>query len=121
MSTVGSSVTDGGTIDLSVGDVELAGVQFLALTVGLEVVEENEEEAASLLGPGALIAVLDVVALGVTTETTVVLGEGDDGLVGNDVVEVLLGGDDVLASDGLGDGNALLEVNAEIRTRGHAA
>ena len=90
-------MTDGGTIDLSVGDVELAGVQFLALTVGLEVVEENEEEAASLLGPGALIAVLDAVALGVTTETTVVLGEGDDGLVGNDVVEVLLGGDDVHA------------------------
>ena len=54
--------------------------------------------------------------LGMTTNTTVVAGEGDGLLVGNNVVEILLSLDQRHMSDGTTDFTSVLEVDSEVGT-----
>ena len=54
--------------------------------------------------------------LGMTTNTTVVAGEGDGLLVGNNVVEILLSLDQRHMSDGTTDFASILEVDSEVGT-----
>ena len=59
--------------------------------------------------------------LGMTTNTTVVAGEGDGLLVGNNVVEVLLSLHQGHSLDGSTDLVSVLEVNGQVRTTSKAA
>lgn len=54
MSTVGTSPTLGGLVDLDVLDDEIAGVETLGVGVGLSVLEEVKEELGGLDGPAGL-------------------------------------------------------------------
>ena len=54
--------------------------------------------------------------LGMTTNTTIVAGEGDGLLVGNNVVEILLSLDQRHMSDGTTDFASILEVDSEVGT-----
>lgn len=54
MSTVGTSPTLGGLVDLDVLDDEVAGVETLGVGVGLSVLEEVKEELGGLDGPAGL-------------------------------------------------------------------
>ena len=117
MSTVGTTSHDGSVVDLNVRDLEIVDVKTLGLTVSLQVVDKNEEELASSFGPSALVTgSLDEVTLSVTTNTTVVAGEGDGLLVGNNVVEILLSLDQRHMSDGTTDFASILEVDSEVGT-----
>ena len=117
MSTVGTTSHDGSVVDLNVRDLEIVDVKTLSFTVSLQVVDEDEEELASSFRPSALVTgSLDEVTLSVTTNTTVVAGEGNSSLVGNDVIEISLSLDQRHVSDGTTDFASVLEVDSEVGT-----
>ena len=103
-------------------DAKVLHVQTLRLTVGLQVVQKDQEELAGSLGPSALISrSLDGVSLGVTTNTAVEAGEGNSLLVGNHIVKVFLGLEQRHVLDGSTHLVSVLEVHSQVRTAGLAA
>lgn len=54
MSTVGTSATLGGLVDLDVLDDEVAGVKTLGVGVGLGVLQQSEQLLSRLNGPASL-------------------------------------------------------------------
>ena len=117
MSTVSTTSHNGSVVDLNMGNLKILDIKTLGFTVSLQVVYEDEEELASSFGPSALVTgSLDEMTLGVTTNTTVVAGEGDGLLVGNNVVEIFLSLDQRHMSDGTTDFASILEVDSEVGT-----
>ena len=117
MSTVSTTSHNGSVVDLNVGNLKILDIKTLGFTVSLQVVYEDEEELASSFRPSALVTrSLDKMTLGMTTNTTVVAGEGDGLLVGNNVVEILLSLDQRHMSDGTTDFASILEVDSEVGT-----
>ena len=117
MSTVSTTSHNRSVVDLDVGNLKILDIKTLGFTVSLQVVYEDEEELASSFRPSALVTrSLDKMTLGMTTNTTVVAGEGDGLLVGNNVVEILLSLDQRHMSDGTTDFASILEVDSEVGT-----
>jgi hypothetical protein len=54
VSTVGTSATLGGLVDLNVLDDEVAGVKTLGIGVGLSVLQQTEQLLSGLDGPASL-------------------------------------------------------------------
>lgn len=54
MGTVGASAALGSLVDLDALDDQVAGVEALAVSVGLGVLQEVQEEAGGLLRPASL-------------------------------------------------------------------
>lgn len=54
MGTVGASAALVSLVDLDALDDQVAGVETLAVSVGLSVLQEVDEEASRLLGPAGL-------------------------------------------------------------------
>jgi hypothetical protein len=54
VSTVGTSATLGGLVDLNVLDDEVAGVKTLGVGVGLGVLQQSEQLLGGLDGPASL-------------------------------------------------------------------
>ena len=112
VSAVGAAAVVGGLVDLGVGDHEVLDVHGLGIGVGLGVGEEAEEELGSLLGVATRVS-LDLLARGVAADTVVVLGESNDLLVRDDVLEVGLSAAEGHAADGGAGGKGVLEGNAD--------
>lgn len=109
-------------VHLDVVDHQVLHVQSLRLSVGLQVVQEHQEELARRLGPSAQIAgSLHQVALGVTTDRSVVSTERNHVLVGDHVVEVLLGLHQGHSLDGSTHLMSVLEVDGQVGTASEAA
>ena len=113
VSAVGSSALLGGTVHLDVVNVQGLGVKALNLGVRLGVLEEVNNELARLLGPTSLGGAV-VLALSLTADTAEVHAEGDDVLVGDNVVHVALSSAEHQALDGVGSLNGVLEGKKEI-------
>jgi len=101
VSTVSAAAHLGGLVDLDVGDNKLINVEGLSSSVGLNVLEEIEEELAALLGP-ATERLTVLLSLRSTTGTIAIAGEGNDILVSEDVLEVELSLLEVHARDSSG-------------------
>ena len=122
VSTVGATSHHGSVVHLDVVDHQVLHVQSLRLSVGLQVVQEHQEELARRLGPSAQIAgSLHQVALGVTTDRSVVSTERNHVLVGDHVVEVLLGLHQGHSLDGSTHLMSVLEVDGQVGTASEAA
>lgn len=122
VSTVGATSHHGSVVHLDVVDHQVLHVQSLRLSVGLQVVQEHQEELARRLGPSAQIAgSLHQVALGVTTDRSVVSAERNHVLVGDHVVEVLLGLHQGHSLDGSTHLMSVLEVDGQVGTASEAA
>ncbi len=90
MGTVSAATDLGGLVNLDVRDVEGFNIQTLVLGVGLGVLEQVEQVAGGLLGP-ATLSPLVLGDLGVTGNTVAVATERNDVLVGDHILEELLG------------------------------
>ena len=109
-------------VHLDVVDHQVLHVQSLRLSVRLQVVQEHQEELARRLGPSAQIAgSLHQVALGVTADRSVVSAERNHVLVGDHVVEVLLGLHQGHSLDGSTHLVSVLEVDGQVGTASEAA
>lgn len=83
--------------------------------IGLNVGEQVEEGAGSLLGPRHFVTRgLVFLANGVSADTTGILGHGDSLLELQDVLQVGLGLADGLAHDRLSNLSGVLEVDSEV-------
>ena len=72
MSAVGATTHHGSLVHLHMADAKVLHVQTLRLTVGLQVVQKDQEELAGSLGPSALISrSLDGMSLSVTANTAI--------------------------------------------------
>ena len=98
VSTVSAAAHLGGLVDLDVRDNKLINVEGLSSSVGLNVLEEIEEELAALLGP-ATERLTVLLSLRSTTGTIAIAGEGNNILVSKDVLEVNLSLLEVHAGD----------------------
>jgi len=103
----------GGTVHLDVINDEVVCVQSLVLRVALGVLEHVEEELAGLERPTSLTGAVDG-GLSVATNTTHKPPEGDDLLLGDDVLQVGLGPVEGHLLDGLGRLPGVLEVAPEV-------
>ena len=122
VSTVGATSHHGSVVHLDVVDHQVLHVQSLRLAVRLQVVQEHQEELARRLGPSAQIAgSLHQVALGVTADRSVVSAERNHVLVGDHVVEVLLGLHQGHSLDGSTHLVSVLEVDGQVGTASEAA
>ena len=122
MSAVGATAHHGSLVHLHMADAKVLHVQTLRLTVGLQVVQKDQEELAGSLGPSALISrSLDGMSLSVTANTAIEAGERNSLLVGNHVVEVLLGLEQGHVLDGSTHLVSVLEVHSQVRTTRLAA
>ena len=122
VSAVGATTHHGSLVHLHMADTQVLHVQTLRLSVGLQVVQKDQEELAGSLGPSALVSrSLNGVRLGVTADTTVEAGERHGLLVGNHVVEVLLGLEQRHVLDSSAHLVSVLEVHSQVRATGLAA
>ena len=120
VSAVGATTHHGSLVHLHMADTQVLHVQTLRLSVGLQVVQKDQEELAGSLGPSALVSrSLNGVRLGVTADTTA--GERHGLLVGNHVVEVLLGLEQRHVLDSSAHLVSVLEVHSQVRATGLAA
>ena len=113
VSTVGTSAHVRGTVDLSTVDNEGVGVEALELSVALRVLEESEDKLGTL-GRPATLGNTPLLALGLASNATVETSEGDNLLLGLDVLEELLGTAKVHALDGT-DGLTRVLNNGKLR------
>ncbi len=100
MGAVRAAAEVGGTLGKSGRNVEGIDIKTLNLSVGLGVLQEAKDEVGALDGP-ATLGVTPLLALSLAADGTVVLGEGDDLLLGLDVLEEGNGTVHVHATDGL--------------------
>ena len=122
VSAVGATTHHGSLVHLHMADTQVLHVQTLRLSVGLQVVQKDQEELAGSLGPSALVSrSLNGVRLGVTADTTVEAGERHGLLVGNHVVKVLLGLEQRHVLDSSAHLVSVLEVHSQVRATGLAA
>lgn len=113
MSSVGSSSTADSSLDDDVADDTLFWVERLLESVGLEVVEQVEDVLAGLLGPSAIV-VTYVLAHSLATWTSSVLSEGNDALVGDNILDVLDSLEQVESLAGSGSLVRVLVVSSQV-------
>lgn len=109
-----------GLVALNVSQNKSVHIQRLGLGVGNQVLQQTDDNLGGLNGPTSL-SVLELLSLTGSSDTAVESSEGNASLLVNDGVEVL----DSLVHLGSSNGGAnfegVLEVNANIRTRGLAS
>ena len=122
-STVGSVCSSSaslGLVALNVGQDEIVNVERLGLSVGDEVLQKSNDNLGGLNGPTTL-GVLELLGLSSSTNTTVESAEWNASLLLDNSVEVL----DSISHSGSPDGGAdfegVLEVNADVGSRGLAS
>ena len=113
MGSVGSSSTADSSLDNDVADEAFFWVEGLLEGVGLEVVEQVEDVLAGLLWPSAIV-VTDVLAHSLAAWTSGVLPEGNDLLVGNHILDVLDGLEQVESLAGSGSLISVLVVGSQV-------
>merc|ERR1719429_388044 len=104
----------GGTVHLDVLNDQVVGVKTLALGI----LEHVEQELCRLHGPSALSSSMNLVGLGVPSYSSHETPEGDDLLLGNDILEVLGGPVKGHGLDGLGCLPCVLEVHPQVGALG---
>lgn len=117
LGSVGSSSSLLSLVHLHVGDDEFLQIQLLGLGVVLEVLQEREQVLDGLLGPGSL-GLLELGGLSLSSDTVGVLGERDDSLVLEDILEVLLDFLDGLSLHHLGGLPGSLEIDLDVVAAG---
>ena len=113
MSSVSSSSAADSSLSDDVADDALFWVEGVTCGVGLEVVQEVKDVLAGLLGPPT-IGVADVLAHGFAAWTTGVNSEWNDTLVGNDVLHVSDGLEQVHSLAGSGSLISVFEVSSQV-------
>merc|ERR550525_2060672 len=115
---VGSPPHLGGAVHLDVLNDQVIGVKTLVLGVALGVLEHVQQELGGLDWPPSLGGAVDLVGLGVTANASHEAPEGNDFLLGDDVLEVLGGPVEGHGLDGLGRLPRVLEVNSQVGALG---
>lgn len=113
MGAVGSAAAAARLVDLDMGDIEFLGLEALSLGVRLGVLEEAEDELTTLLGPAA-DGRRHILTLRVALDAQLEADEGDDLLLLNDVVQVLLGARESHMLDGGACLARIFEADAEV-------
>ena len=120
VSSVCSSSASLGLVALNVGQDEIVNVERLGLSISDEVLQESNNNLGGLNGPTTL-SVLELLGLSSSTNTTVESAEWNASLLLDNSVEVL----DSISHSGSPDGGAdfegVLEVNADVGSRGLAS
>ena len=113
--TVSSSAHLGGLVAVSMGDLDLLQFKAFGLGVGGDVGQQVQEGLGSLHGPRNLVTrSLILLANGMATNASSVLGERDGSLELQNLFQVLLGLADVQALDRVGDLTAVLVVDSQV-------
>jgi len=115
---VGSPPHLGSAVHLDVLNDQVVGVKTLVLSVALGILEHVEQELGRLHGPPALSGSMDLVGLGMPSNSSHETPERDDLLLGDDVLEVLGGPVKGHGLDGLGCLPCVLEVNPQVGALG---
>jgi len=116
---VGAATAGGGAVDLCVVQDAGVHVQALGLGVGHAVEEEVAVDGGGLDGPPALVAGgVDLLGHSLAADAAGVLDKGDDGLVLEDLVQVLEGLVGLHALGKGGDFSAVLVVDAQVGAAG---
>jgi len=102
-----------GSVNLDVGDSQITSVKSLNVGIGLEVLQETDDDLNGLLGPSAL-SESEFLSLAGTSDVASVASEGDAALVSEDVLEVGLGELDGHSLDGLGGLISILVMDSEV-------
>merc|ERR1712172_192121 len=100
----------GGAVHLDVLNDQVVSVQALVLSIALGVLEHVEQELSRLHWPPALSCSMNLVGLCVATNSSHETPEGDDLLLGDNILEVLGGPVEGHGLDGLGCLPCVLEV-----------
>ncbi len=120
VSSVSSSSASLGLVALNVGQDEIVNVEGLSLSISDEVLQETNNNLGGLNGPTTL-GVLELLGLSSSTNTTVESAEWHASLLLDNSVEVL----NSISHSGTSDGGAnlegVLEVNADVGSRGLAS
>jgi len=90
MGSVGSSSSADSSLSGNMRDLALLDIESLGLSVGLEVNEESSD-VLDRLGWESTVVMTDILAHGVSSWTTSVSSERNDGFVGGDIVHVIDG------------------------------
>ena len=118
VSSVSSSSSLGGLIDKDVGDNELFFFKTLDGGVGLEVLQQAEEDLGGLFGPSTKTVVSEFFSLGGSADTVSVSVEWDASSVGNNVLKVFNSDLETQTFDGHGSLIGVLEVDSDVTTAG---
>ena len=110
MGTVGAATHLRGLINLDVLDDNLVQGESLALSITLGILEETQEEMATLLGPSSLRHTPNL-SLSTTTNSTAEAAERYGLLVLHDVLQEALGLEELHALDGHSRLMGVLEMN----------
>lgn len=111
--TVSSAATEGGLVDLDVGNDKVLDVEALGVGVGLGVLEELSNELNGLNGPAG-VSGAELFALRGAADVTVVLAEGNGALLLRNSGKVLQSSLEVLTSNGLSGGLGVLKADTEV-------
>lgn len=111
--TVGSSAAGDSALSESVGDDTSVDIEFLALSVSLEVDEEFTNDLDGLLWPSSLL-VLEFFQHGVSASGTIEPSEWNNLLVLEDILQVSNGALDAQSLDGTSNFVSVLEVSSEV-------
>ena len=110
---VGSSAATDSALSGNVGDSALLGIEHLGLSVGLEVLQERDDDLAGFLRE-ATIVVAVVLAHGLASRTAGVAAERHDGLVLDDALKIGDGCVDVHATASAGSLVSVLVVHTHV-------
>ena len=112
--SVGSSTAVDSSLHADVSDSALLEVKHLALAVGLEVLEHANDSFARLLWESTTVVVSVVLADGLSSWTTGVSSERNDGFVLDNTLKVLDGLAEVKTSQSTGSLIGVLVVNSQV-------
>ena len=113
MGSVGSSSSGDSSLSGNMGDLALFGIESLGLSVGLEVDEEGSDVLDGL-GWESTVVMTDVLAHGVSSWTTSVSSERNDGSVGGDLIHVMDGLEEHHTSAGSGSLVGVLVMSSQV-------
>ena len=113
MGSVGSSSTTDGSLGDDVGNDTLFWVKRLSQRIGLKVVQESEDVLARLLWPSTVV-VTNILAHSLTTNTSGVNSERNDARVGENILHVLDGFEQVESLAGSGSLISVLIMSSQV-------
>ena len=111
--SVSSSSSVHGSLGGNVGNLALLDIKTLGLGVGLKVVQERNDVVDGLLGPSSVV-VSEVLAHGLSSGTSSVSSEGDDGGMVQASLHVLNGFKEVKSPAGSGSLVGVLVVGSQV-------
>lgn len=114
-STVSSTTTERGLVDLDVRNDKVLDVEALGVSVSLGVVKKLSDQLDGLNRPAG-VSETELLALGGSANGTVVLAERNGTLLLGNSGEVLQGSLELLTSNGLSSGLSVLEANTKVRS-----